>query len=724
MSNTSIIPRHRLLIIDDNPTIHEDIKKILCPAAEDHGLDQMANELFGNKKKTSAHREFQIDSAFQGQEGLAKVQAAIAEGRPYTLAFVDVRMPPGWDGIETIRRIWDLYPDLQVVICTAYSDHSWDDIITQVGQSDSLVILKKPFDNIEVLQLAHALTKKWSLTREARFRMDDLDELVQRRTEALSLANQKLQVEIRQRVGVESALRASEELFEKAFTAASVPMVVLQTDGHSCLEVNSSFLKLVNLTRLQIIGQAFDTLNLFSNSADGETTFAQLLAGGAIRDHKCRIRDTHENVHDTLLSLQPVSLAGQDCILVAIQDVTEQLHLEARLRQSQKLEAIGQLAAGVAHDFNNLLTIIHGHASLQMCRDDLDKEVHHSLNQVKMAADRAAALTKQLLTFSRRQLVKLAPMDLCQIVHRIHPMLARMVGEAVELKTECPAGLPAVLADEHCVEQIVMNLVVNARDATPAGGRIFISVESVEITAANRTNPEAREGRFLKLSVADNGSGIDTLHLNHLFEPFFTTKDKGKGTGLGLSTVYGIAHQHEGWVEVTSKKGSGSVFQIFLPVSHKAAEPHHETEFTSKLVKQLQPCHVLVVEDEEALRDFITDALRQCGYHVIQASDGVEAQVVFKTSLHPVDILITDMVMPNGITGRELACQLMDWQPNLKVLYMSGYSTDLMDNADRLTEGENFLPKPFNIPKLISTVQRCLKSESGVALQPGESQYS
>lgn len=718
MSNTTIIPRHRLLIIDDNPTIHEDIKKILCPAAEDHSLNLLADELFGSKTKRSVHKEFQIDSAFQGQEGLAKVQAASAEGRPYTLAFVDVRMPPGWDGIETIRRIWDTYPDLQVVICTAYSDHSWEDIITQLGQSDSLVILKKPFDNIEVLQLAHALTKKWSLTREARFRMDDLDELVQRRTEALSLANQKLQGEIRQRVEVEGALRASEELFQKAFTAASVPMVVLKIDTHTCLEVNSSFLKLVNLTRFQLIGKVLDSLKIFTNPDEGASAFAELSARGSVRNHKCRIRDTSETVHDTLLALQPVSLAGKDCVLVAIQDVTEQLHLEARLRQSQKLEAIGQLAAGVAHDFNNLLTIIHGHTSLQMCREDLDKEVTYSLNQVKMAADRAAALTKQLLAFSRKQLVKLAPMDLSDIVNRIHPMLVRMVGEAIELKTECPAGLPAVLADEHCVEQIVMNLVVNARDATPTGGKIFITVETVEITTENRTTTEAREGRFLKLSVADNGTGIDTMHLNHLFEPFFTTKDKGKGTGLGLSTVYGIAQQHDGWVEVRSKKGKGSVFQVFLPVSDKVVAPRHETEFSTKIfVRQKRACNVLVVEDEEALRGFITDALRQCGYDVIQASDGVEAQIVFKTSLHPVDILITDMVMPNGISGRELACQLMDCQPNLKVLYMSGYSTDLMENADRLTEGENFLPKPFNIPKLISTVERCLQSKSAIALQ-------
>ncbi len=718
MSNTTIRSRHRLLIIDDNPTIHEDIKKILCPAAADPDLNDLASELFGSKTKSSVHGHFLIDSAFQGQEGLAKVEAAIAEGRPYTMAFVDVRMPPGWDGIETISRIWDKYPDLQVVICTAYSDHSWEDIIHQLGHSDSLVILKKPFDNVEVLQLTHALTKKWSLTREARFRMDDLDELVHRRTEALSIANQKLQTEIRQRVEIEKALRASEELFQKAFTAASIPMLILQNDDHVCLEVNDGFLKLANQSRARIIGQVLESLNLLVNPAEGQQAFAQLAARGSVRDHKCRFRSEAETFRDTLLSLEPILLAGKNCVLVAIHDVTEQLHLEAKLRQSQKLEAIGQLAAGVAHDFNNLLTIIHGHTSLQMCRQDLDKEVNYSLNQVKMAADRAAALTKQLLAFSRKQVVKRKPVDLADIVKRIHPMLTRMVSEAITLSHECPAGLPAVMADEHCVEQVIMNLVVNARDATPAGGKVHISVEPVEFTDANRKHPDARNGKFLQLCVSDNGSGIDTTHLNRLFEPFFTTKDKGKGTGLGLSTVYGIAQQHDGWVEVQSKKGKGSVFQVFLPVSGKPAATLHDTEFSSKMfTRNPVKKNVMVVEDEEALREFITDALGQYGYEVIQASNGVEAEAVFSASAHPVDILITDMIMPNGVSGGQLAAHLMEKQPGLKVLYTSGYSTELIDNADRLIEGENFLPKPFNIPRLISAVERCLESKSGLALQ-------
>jgi CheY-like chemotaxis protein len=218
MENLPRQPRQRLLIIDDNPTIHEDIKKILIPPEGHAEVAKMATLLFGPDSSADQveHDKFQIDSAFQGQEGLALVEKAIAEGDPYSLAFVDVRMPPGWDGIETVRRIWEKYPDLQVIICTAYSDHSWDHIVGQLGHSDNLVILKKPFDNVEVLQLAHSLTKKWALTRAARAREDDLNEMVRAHTEALRKANEQLQAEVRQRRKVEAQLRAAEERSHKA----------------------------------------------------------------------------------------------------------------------------------------------------------------------------------------------------------------------------------------------------------------------------------------------------------------------------------------------------------------------------------------------------------------------------------------------------------------------------------------------------------------------------
>ena len=450
---------------------------------------------------------------------------------------------------------------------------------------------------------------------------------------------------------------------------------------------------------------------------EGRKTFAELQTTGAVRNHKCRIQGKDAAIHDTLISLEPVALGEEDCLLLAMHDVTEQVQLEARLRQSQKMEAIGQLAAGVAHDFNNLLTIINGHASLQMSRVGLDNQVIHSLNQVKLAADRAAGLTKQLLAFSRKQLVKRIPLDLADVVARTQPMLSRMVGETITLENHCPADLPPVLADEHSVDQILMNLVVNARDATPAGGKIRIALAYMEVVAATHNHPDARDGHFVQLSVEDTGSGIETSHLNRLFEPFFTTKPQGKGTGLGLSTVFGIAQQHEGWVEVKSKRGVGSAFTVFLPVSEKPAAKKEETTFaTRRFTKANQDRTILVVEDEEVLREFISSTLREQGFKVLQAGDGPEARLVWRTAPQPVDLLFTDMVMPNGVSGAQLANELIGESEKLKVLYTSGYSKEVVENAEHLIEGQNFLPKPFNAPKLIASIERCFRSENAVVL--------
>jgi CheY-like chemotaxis protein len=245
MNTTELIRKsHRILVVDDNPAIHEDIKKILCPPTEGD-LSQDEAALFGTPFEVNERSDFEIDSAHQGQEGLAMVEKALKEDRPYSMAFIDVRMPPGWDGIETIRQIWRQYPELQVVVCTAYSDHSWDEIIKNLGKSDSMVILKKPFDNIEVLQLAHALTKKWVVTRQAQYRLDNLEAIVARRTAELVNTNTRLKKEIERRTQVETALRASEERFHKAFDTASIALAILQAESQQLTDVNDSFLTLV-----------------------------------------------------------------------------------------------------------------------------------------------------------------------------------------------------------------------------------------------------------------------------------------------------------------------------------------------------------------------------------------------------------------------------------------------------------------------------------------------
>ncbi|HEX5220167.1 MAG TPA: response regulator [Verrucomicrobiae bacterium] len=709
MNTTELVRKsHRILVVDDNPAIHEDIRKILCPPVHDD-LSQEEAALFGTISPVIERSEFEIESAHQGQEGLGMVEKALADGRPYSMAFVDVRMPPGWDGIETIRQIWNRYPELQVVICTAYSDHSWDEIITHLGKSDSMVILKKPFDNIEVLQLAHALTKKWVVTRQAKYRLDNLEAVVERRTAELVSTNTRLQQEIERRTQVEVALRASEERFHKAFDTASIALAILHADTLQFTDVNNSFLVLAGHTRDQTIGKTPSALKLPEKPGSFDQIIKTLREGQRVHNLECNLRQADGLIRQTLISVVPLTLGGSACFLAAILDITDQRRLESQLRQSQKMEAIGQLAAGIAHDFNNLLTIIIGHASIQLAKANVDQEVTKSLEQVRLAGERASGLTRQLLAFSRKQVLKRSPVFIKHTVQNMESMLVRLVGETVRFECQCAENLPCVLADESNLEQVLLNLVVNARDSMPQGGLVRVTVETLDLFGnAVRRHADAREGHYVVLTVEDNGCGMTAETQRHLFEPFFTTKPVGKGTGLGLSTVYGIVKQHDGWIEVQSELAVGTTFRVLLPATEQRPNSQ-QTSFMAKSTLDRKES-ILVVEDEPLVRAFVCEALQHHGYNVLDADCGQKALEVWKQAGEQIDLLLTDMVMPNGISGSSLAKMLLDHNQNLKVIYMSGYSSEITGTGDLFSEARNFLPKPFSQGKLLDMVDRTMNN--------------
>jgi PAS domain S-box-containing protein len=697
----------RILIIDDNPAIHEDVRKILgAPAQEDATLDSEAAEIFGLKADALTNVEFEIDSAFQGQEGLAKVQLALDEGRPYAVAFVDVRMPPGWDGIETIRRIWKMYPELQIVICTAYSDYSWEEMIRTVGKTDSLVILKKPFDNVEVLQLAHTLTRKWSLNNRLQVHLYGLDKIVASRTHELQSANARLRLEMEERALAEKELSRSEERFAKAFQSSPIPVAIQSLTTDRFLDVNEAFLTVTGFRRLEIVSRTPAELDLCPDPEEPLLFRLKLNQEHSVRNFECQLRTRSGEIRNCVVSAEAVELGDEPVALVAMQDVSEQRKLEKQLRHSQKLEAVGQFAAGVAHDFNNMLTVIQGHASIHLAANKLEKDVTESLNQVSLAAERAAALTRQLLTFSRKQIVQLQVLDLNAIVGNLHKMLGRLIGEHIDLCCEFAADLPAIRADQSNIEQIVVNLVVNARDAMPHGGRLAICTEAAEVDKARATlHPQARPGHFVCLSLADTGCGMDAATLSHIFEPFFTTKEVGKGSGLGLATVYGIVAQQEGWIEVASKVGQGTEMKIFFPVCDTPAgqaPPDDDTELRGGDET------ILVVEDEPAVREIMTHVLRHHGYHVLEASDGPEAIGMWSEKSAEVDLLVTDIVMPNGLKGNVLADQLKADKADLKVIFSSGYSSDFATEAAPLDDRFSFLEKPYKPDVLVRAVRESL----------------
>lgn len=398
------------------------------------------------------------------------------------------------------------------------------------------------------------------------------------------------------------------------------------------------------------------------------------------------------------------------------EDVTDRLNLEAQLRQSQKMESVGQLAAGVAHDFNNILTIIQGHAQLLLGGRGVDPRIQDSMRQISSAADRAANLTRQLLMFSRKQALQPQLLNLNDIIQNITKMLRALVGDQVALQFDRARQLPIINADPGMMEQVLVNLTANARDAMmPRGGTITITTSSVEIDQTYvARHPEAQVGLHLCLSVSDTGHGMSQETLSHIFEPFFTTKEVGKGTGLGLATVYGIVKQHEGWVEVLSEIDMGTTFRIYLPVSAQmttSEEPIMEP--TQALGGQET---ILVVEDEAGLRDLVKEILQSYGYRVLEAANGNQALQVWQEHQDEIDLLFTDMMMPEGLTGRELAQRLTNDKPTLHVVYTSGYSVDVVAADFNFREGINFLQKPYLPETLAQTIRNGLDHKERLSL--------
>jgi PAS domain S-box-containing protein len=388
-------------------------------------------------------------------------------------------------------------------------------------------------------------------------------------------------------------------------------------------------------------------------------------------------------------------------------DITQRRILEAQFRQSQKMEGIGQLAAGVAHDFNNTLTVIQLHASLLKAKPDSSPELLESAGEIEKATERAANLTRQLLLFSRRQTMQPRDLDLNQSINDMTKMLRRTLGEDIQVQFKFAMQPLFIHADAGMLDQVLMNLAVNAHDAMPKGGLLVIETSAAEFDESVRAHaPLARPGSFVCLSVSDTGCGIPPEILPRIFEPFFTTKDIGKGTGLGLATVYGIVQQHQGWIHIYSEVGHGTIFRIYLPrLAAKSGQDSGQSELTA--VRGGKET-ILLVEDEVALRSSMHKALSQLGYHVLESVSGVETLKVWEQHRKEIDLLLTDMVMPGGMTGKDLAARLLNENPKLKVIYTSGYSIDVVGRNFPLEEGVNFLAKPFGAHRLAQTVRNCL----------------
>jgi PAS domain S-box-containing protein len=521
-------------------------------------------------------------------------------------------------------------------------------------------------------------------------------------------------VDIDDRYEAEQALRQSEERFRTLFDFASDAIFIHDIDGQF-VEVNRTACERLGYSRDELLGMSPPEIDSPEFAALVHERKEALLDQGTAFFETAHIR-RDGSVLPVEVSATVIDLGGRRSVLSVARDISERRQAEAertvleeQLRQAQKMEEIGRLAGGIAHDFNNLLTAIRGSASLALAELPPDAGPREDLEQIEQAADRAAALTRQLLAFARRSVLQPEVVDLGAIVRRLQPMLRRLIGEDVKLDTITPPGAGFVLADPGQIEQVIVNLVVNARDAMPEGGTLTIEIAeagAAEPSASSGQEGEARQ--MTSLSVTDTGFGMDDSTLDHLFEPFFTTKEPGKGTGLGLATVYGIVRQSGGTVTARSKPGQGSTFTVYLPRVAATGAVRLEPQLAAA-TGGVKTGRILVVEDDGGVRRFASRVLEAAGYDVLAAFDGESAIEIAAGEV--VQLVLTDVVMP-GMSGREVAAALSSSHPGVRILYMSGHTDKGIVHDGVLESGVSFLAKPFTAQVLLAGVESVMAQVS------------
>ncbi len=520
--------------------------------------------------------------------------------------------------------------------------------------------------------------------------------------------------DITDRIHVERALQENEARLRLTFDQAPIGAAMVGLDARY-LHVNAAFCRMLGYQESELIGRWVAEVTHPEDAAGTEQNIRRIAQEPGASQYETEKRYLRKDggvvwAHLTVTLLRPSSNADP-YLLTMVQDITarkraeaDKARLQAQLLQSQKMESIGRLAGGVAHDFNNLLTVINGYSSTVLDLMNTEDPLRGHISEVYKAGERAAALVRQLLAFSRKQVLKPDRIDLNEMVADMEKMLRPLMGEDVEIVTTLAPALDAVLADRHQMEQVIMNLAVNARDAMPHGGKLSIETGgTVWDAACPKCGADVHPGNYVRISVRDTGTGIDDAIRQHLFEPFFTTKGVGHGTGLGLATVHGIVLQSGGHIDVDTSAEAGTTFHVYLP-----AAPGHVSALPAPEPGQPHGTGtILLVEDQPEVRRFVAILLRGCGYLVIESADGEEA---LEQCAQPVDLLLTDVVMPK-MSGTELAARIRSIQPHVRVLFMSGYSDEVLSWPDDSRRGTAFIQKPFGLDALTAKVREVLRAD-------------
>lgn len=704
----------RILVVEDSPT-QADLLRLTLEA-----------------------EGYVVESVPDAEQGFERVRNA-----DFDLVISDVVMP-GQSGYDLCRRIKDDAGTGQVPVLLLTSLNDPQDIIDGIAcGADSFIT--KPYKTEALLARIHYLFANLARRAEGKLKLGlevtflgrtftvtsgreqilDLliatcEEIVRTnrelRASQVELAAAKAQLE-RNNSLLEARARLSEDKYHGLMEQANDAIFLLDMTGR-VLEVNRRTETLFGRPRLRLVGRLYTELLPAADSDRTREAFEQLLAGSAVTADNVALRRVDGRATYVDLSATAVMVGTEQLALVIAHDASTRHSLEQQLRQAQKMEAVGRLAGGIAHDFNNLLTIINGYGELLRNRLSADDPGSPMIGEIVKAGQRAATLTRQLLAFSRQQVIAPRVLDLNIVIADMSQMVARLIGEDVVLTTLLAPEPAHIKADPGQVEQVLMNLVVNARDAMPQGGRVTIETRLVKLDDQYmRLHPQVHAGTYVYLGVSDTGCGMTPEIKARLFEPFFTTKEIDKGTGLGLATVYGIVKQAGGHIEVYTEPGLGSKFKLYFPwmapaqadrgaAGPAAAPPRgHET--------------ILLVEDEEAVRALSRFVLLDSGYTVLEARHGEDALRLAEEHQGPLHLLVTDVVMPK-VSGSELARRLRLVRPGLRVLYLSGYTSDAVIHHGVQEEGAAFLQKPFTPRALAQKVREVLDApRAGNSRTPG-----
>ena len=696
-------PNRRILVIDDNTAIHDDLRKILLGEVKtQENLRDDEELLFGAAPVTIT--KFEIDSAYQGQEGLAKLEQSLAEGRPYAMAFVDVRMPPGWDGVETIDHLWRAYPNLQVVLCTAYSDYSWNDMHRRLGRSEKLLILKKPFDNIEVMQLAHALTNKWLLSHQAEAKMADLDLIVAERTAQLRNAHERIEREFQQRA-------KAQEAFRVIFQASSVGIALVDKNDRY-VDVNGAFERQFELTRDQLVGKSPAELGAVSQIR--LQPLLEAIDGAKALEAEEITYQRRDGQRTGLAWTREVEI--DDCLhrLCLVLDITDRKEMEEELRRARiaaeaSTQAKSAFLANMSHEIRTPLNGILGFTNLTL-ETKLDAEQRENLETVEYSARSLLRIISDILDFSKIEADRLdlesAPFSLRECLENAAgTVLASARQKQLVFSWTVSPGTPdSLLGDEIRLRQILLNVMGNAVKFTSEGS-VTTEVSGVSFEGC---------GVELEFAVSDTGIGVPPEKQRFIFEPFrqaegYMTRKYG-GTGLGLAIVKRLLDLVGGRIWVESKEGVGSTFYFTVPflLSHKPLAPRDAPEALNEgPVSPLSPLLILVAEDNDVSRLLAVRLLAQQGHKVTEARTGREALTFWAPGTF--DLILMDVQMPD-MNGFETTAEIRERErltgEHIWIIALTAHAIK-GDRERCLNAGmDDYLTKPIQPDELRAAIRR------------------